>query len=217
MTAHAGMYFIFGLVDISSKLPQPMQWPGLTTWHPTADHSAAVIFSTYEEFMTSSLDDVLKVRMLEGHWHWPCKNTELLNLPHWYVFILPLAVWKLHIFDKPNTYSVHIYRLFKLSLLLVVMEEIAVHSGLGALLPPLDPTQLPHQKALMCLWSYGCCNCCCCPPMEEGTPPIHLLNQEIRQHMSLWLWWLDVRHAVTWMRCLGIGLGMQCGWDLVGY
>ena len=81
-------------MDVSSKLPQLIRRPGLTTWRPTADRSAAVTFGTYEEFMSSPLDDALKARMSEGHW--PPKNTESLNLPRWYVFILPVR--KPHIF-----------------------------------------------------------------------------------------------------------------------
>ena len=76
----------FGLVDVSLKLPQLMRRPGLTTWRPTADRSAAVTFGTYEEFLSSSLDDALKARMSEGQW--PPKNIETLNLPRWYVLYL---------------------------------------------------------------------------------------------------------------------------------
>lgn len=71
------------MVDVSSKLPQLKRRPGLTTWRPTADRSASVTFSTYEEFMNSSLDNALKARMSEGHW--PPKDTAPLKLPRWYV------------------------------------------------------------------------------------------------------------------------------------
>lgn len=73
----------FELVDVSSKLPQLKRRPGLTSWRPTADRSATVTFSTYDEFMSSSLDGALKAKMSEGHW--PPKDIELLNLPRWYV------------------------------------------------------------------------------------------------------------------------------------
>ncbi|KAF8804768.1 S-adenosyl-L-methionine-dependent methyltransferase [Phlegmacium glaucopus] len=69
----------FELVDVSAKLPQLKRRPGLTTWRPTADRSAAVTFSTYEEFMSSSLDDASKAKMSEGHW--PPKDIGTLNLP----------------------------------------------------------------------------------------------------------------------------------------
>lgn len=77
------IYLEFELVDVSPKLPQLERRPGLTTWRPTADRSAAITFSTYEEFMSSSLDDVSKAKMSEGHW--PPKDIGILNLPRWYV------------------------------------------------------------------------------------------------------------------------------------
>ena len=97
------IYLEFGLVDVSSKLPQLKRRPGITTWRPSADRSAAVTFGTYEEFMSSSLEDTLKARMSEGHW--PPKNVETLNLPRWYVLYF--------VFENPsfltNTYSIRIY------------------------------------------------------------------------------------------------------------
>ncbi|CAA7268497.1 unnamed protein product [Cyclocybe aegerita] len=68
----------FELVNVSSKLPELKRRPGLTTWQPTTDRTCAKTFESYEEFMASSVDDVVKAKMTEGHW--PPKDVEALNL-----------------------------------------------------------------------------------------------------------------------------------------
>ena len=76
--------------------------PGLTTWRPTADRSAAVTFSTYEEFMDSSLDDASKAKMSEGHW--PPKDIGILNLHRWSALYFKCGSTSL-----TNPYSMRIY------------------------------------------------------------------------------------------------------------
>ncbi|KDR72476.1 hypothetical protein GALMADRAFT_252559 [Galerina marginata CBS 339.88] len=69
----------FELVDVSSKFPELKRRPGLKTWRPTADRIGATpMFATYEEFMSSTLDESLKAKMSEDHW--PPKDVESLNL-----------------------------------------------------------------------------------------------------------------------------------------
>ncbi|KAF9561390.1 cytosine-5--methyltransferase [Agrocybe pediades] len=68
----------FELVDVSDKLPELIRRPGLHTWRATGDRTVATTFATYEEFMASWLDDIVKSKMTEGHW--PPKDAEKLNL-----------------------------------------------------------------------------------------------------------------------------------------
>jgi len=71
----------FELVDVSSKFPELKRRPGLRTWRATGDRTVATTFVSYDEFMASPLDDIVKSKMTEGHW--PPKDAEKLNLDRW--------------------------------------------------------------------------------------------------------------------------------------
>jgi len=71
----------FELVDVSSKLPELKRRPGLADWRPTTDRSGAKTYESYEEFMSSSVDEAVKGKMTEGHW--PPRGVERLNLSRW--------------------------------------------------------------------------------------------------------------------------------------
>ena len=77
------MYIVLGfeLVDVSFKLPELKRRPGLEDWRPTTDRSGATTYESYEEFMSSSVDEAIKSKMTEGHW--PPQDAGRLNLSRW--------------------------------------------------------------------------------------------------------------------------------------
>ncbi|KAJ2912919.1 hypothetical protein MD484_g7500, partial [Candolleomyces efflorescens] len=58
----------FELVDVSDKFPSLQRRPGLKTWIPSVDRTASTFFETWEDLMTSSLDDPTKARFLKSQW-----------------------------------------------------------------------------------------------------------------------------------------------------
>ena len=79
------VYIVLGfeLVDVSSKLPELKRRPGLADWRPTTDRSGATTYESYEEFMSSSVDEAIKGKMTEGHW--PPRDVGRLNLSRWWI------------------------------------------------------------------------------------------------------------------------------------
>jgi multisite-specific tRNA:(cytosine-C5)-methyltransferase len=73
----------FELVDVSDKFPSLQRRPGLKTWIPSVDRTATTFFETWEDLMTSSLDDPTKARFLRSQW--APENIEDLHIERWYV------------------------------------------------------------------------------------------------------------------------------------
>ncbi|RXW16069.1 hypothetical protein EST38_g9789 [Candolleomyces aberdarensis] len=58
----------FELVDVSDKFPSLQRRPGLKTWNTSTDRTAKTFFETWEDLMTSSLDDPTKARFSKTQW-----------------------------------------------------------------------------------------------------------------------------------------------------
>ncbi|KAJ2926378.1 hypothetical protein H1R20_g10705, partial [Candolleomyces eurysporus] len=58
----------FELVDVSDKFPSLQRRPGLKTWITSTDRTAKTFFETWEDLMTSSLDDSTKARFSKTQW-----------------------------------------------------------------------------------------------------------------------------------------------------
>lgn len=59
---------------------------GLKTWIPSVDRTATTFFETWEDLMTSSLDDPTKARFLKSQW--APENIEDLHIERWYVIFI---------------------------------------------------------------------------------------------------------------------------------
>jgi multisite-specific tRNA:(cytosine-C5)-methyltransferase len=79
------LYTAFELVDVSDKFPSLQRRPGLKTWIPSVDRTATTFFETWEDLMTSSLDDPTKARFLKSQW--APENIEDLHIDRWYVTV----------------------------------------------------------------------------------------------------------------------------------
>jgi multisite-specific tRNA:(cytosine-C5)-methyltransferase len=77
---------VFELVDVSDKFPSLQRRPGLKTWIPSVDRTATTFFETWEDLMTSSLDDPTKARFLRSQW--APENIEDLHIERWYVVVI---------------------------------------------------------------------------------------------------------------------------------
>ena len=80
----------FELVDVSDKFSSLQRRPGLKAWIPSVDRTASTFFETWEDLMTSSLDDPTKARFLKSQW--APENIEDLHIDRWYVIYDSLGV-----------------------------------------------------------------------------------------------------------------------------
>lgn len=74
----------FGLVDVSSRLPELVRRPGITDWSPTVGRVIDTSHSSWAAYIETIPEDKrAESKMFETHW--PPSNVGTLNLERWYV------------------------------------------------------------------------------------------------------------------------------------
>ncbi|CAE7182019.1 unnamed protein product [Rhizoctonia solani] len=69
----------FGLVDVSSSLPELKRRPGLSTWRPAVNREMDASFSSHAEFIESLPENKRSETKMQAT-HWPPTGVEQLNL-----------------------------------------------------------------------------------------------------------------------------------------
>lgn len=82
----------FQLIDVSNHLPGLVYRTGLTSWKPTAERSADIMYASYDDYMRSIPEDQRQSSKMAPT-HWPPTATEVaeLHLDRWYATLEPFG------------------------------------------------------------------------------------------------------------------------------
>jgi multisite-specific tRNA:(cytosine-C5)-methyltransferase len=72
----------FQLIDVSSRFPDLVRRPGISSWTPTVDRSINTTFKTWAAY-NETLSEEQRAESKISETHWPPINAESLQLQHW--------------------------------------------------------------------------------------------------------------------------------------